>query len=100
MISTLVAICISAVMPYAVTLGAHTENGTVAYRLPVHCNGAMVEEARRAAAPVLKYEYPAETQRRVLAAVPEKKAQPQAKKRKACKPGRWRDSRGICRRKR
>lgn len=114
MISKMVLVCISQVMSYSVTQGGHTESGTVAYRLPVHCNGGMIEEARRLPVlqggtmaqltrdlpPVLRYEYPAEAQERALAAVPEKKAQPKAKKRKACKPGRWRDSRGICRRKR
>lgn len=101
MISKMLLVCISQVMDYSVTLGTSTEHGTVAYAVPPHCNGALIEEAKVALPPpVLRYEYPPEAQSRALAAVPEQRVKTPAKKRKACKPGRWRDSRGVCRRKR
>lgn len=94
------AVCFSALLPYSITLGDHTEHGTVAYRTPAHCAEGVLPptEAAPEAPPVLRYEYPAPARQRALAATAEA---PKAKNRaKGCKPGRWKDSRGICRRKR
>jgi len=81
-------ICMSAVLPYTITLGDVTEHGTVAYRTPAHCAAGLIPEvatAPAAAAPEAKS---------AAAATPAK-----AKKKAAqrpCKKGRTRNSRGVC----
>ena len=78
-------------------MGTHPEHGSIVYRLPPQCAAGVLPErfgppAPAAKPPAAKAEAP-------------KVTKPQAKKAtqkrvRGCKPGRVRDSRGICRRKR
>jgi len=90
MIPKFLMICISQVMPYSVTLGDHTEHGSLVYRTPPHCTAGILPEKFGPPAP----------QPQPTAAAPEPPKVTPRKKAKGCKPGRVRDSRGICRRKR
>jgi hypothetical protein len=107
MIPTFLLICISQVASYSITIEGQTEHGTVAYRTPAHCAAGVLPERQGPPAPP-KYEY---GQKRQAEAAPAAKAavaatsepptvKPAQKRAKGCKPGRVRDSRGVCRRKR
>jgi len=104
--STFLAVCMSAILPYTVTLGDSTEQGTMVYRTPPHCSAGMLPERQGPPAPP-RYDYrPKPTAEAAPAAKPAVAATtPKAKAKKpararGCKPGRVRDSRGVCRRKR
>jgi len=108
MTATLFAVCISTVLPYTLVLGPVTEHGTMAWRTPPHCSAGVLPEVQGPPAP-LRYDYSPKSSARVApAAKPEVAATTPApkvkkattKRAKGCKPGRVRDSRGICRRKR
>jgi hypothetical protein len=90
MIPSFLAVCISAALPYSLTLGDQTTQGTIVYRTPPHCAAGMLPERQGPPAPTAA----APAAKSAAAATPAK-----AKKKAAqrpCKKGRTRNSRGVC----
>lgn len=86
MIPTFALICMSAVVPYTLTLGDHTEHGTKVYRTPPHCSAGILPEVQGPPVPQAK---PPAAKTEAPARVTKAKAKP-------CKKGRTRNSRGVC----
>lgn len=84
------AACISLVLPYTITAGNFTEHGTVAFRTPAEC----AQVVPTATPPTPQAKPPAAKSKRP-ARVEKAKAKKPAR-RVPCKPGRTRNSRGIC----
>lgn len=83
----ILAMCLSTVLPYTIAVGDYLEHGTVAFHTPVECAQVIPQPAPQAKPLAAKAEAPARVHR------------PKVKKparRLPCKPGRTRNSRGIC----
>jgi hypothetical protein len=97
--STFFAVCMSAILPYTLTLGDATEHGTIVYRTPPHCSAGVLPEVQGPPAPP-RYDYaPKQTAEAAPAAKSKVAATPAKAKKRAqrpCKKGRTRNSRGVC----
>jgi hypothetical protein len=91
MIPSFLAVCISAALPYSMTLGDQVTHGTVVYRTPPHCSAGILPDRQGPPAPAAV----APEAKSAAAATPTK-AKPKKAARKPCKKGRTRNSRGVC----